>query len=129
MISSVEVFNYIDTNIYHSQPFQSASDEDKSRAFHQSRNTLLDFIAEEKLTIRDYAEQVVFTFMLDSTFQRAELGVNFLTVDGVQMTIQNRERTLAKGVMRRHNITSTNKRKVARYHTDLEHTFRFGNGG
>lgn len=129
MYSSEEVREYIETNIYHAQPYDSAGAEARTRATNQAWNTLTDYIAEDQLSLRDLAEQVVFVFMIDSTFQRAELGVNFLTVDGVQMTIQDRDRTLAKGVMRRHNITSTRTRKVARYVTDLEHTFRYGNGG
>lgn len=129
MYSAEEVKEYIETNIYHAQPFDNASEASRIRANNQAWNTLTDYIVEDKLTLRDLAEQVVFVFMIDSTFQRAELGVNFLTVDGVQMTIQDRDRTLAKGVMRRHNITSTRQRKVARYVTDLDHTFRYGNGG
>lgn len=128
MFTENEVRNYIDTNILHSEPYDASTEKQRIKANNQAWNTLIDFIDEEEITLKDLSEQVVFIFKIDSAMQRAELGVNFITVDGVQMTIRDKERTLAPGVMRRHNISSSKRRKVGRYVTDLSHTFRYGNG-
>lgn len=129
MFSVEEVKTYIESNIFHAQPYDTSMMEDRERANNQAWNTLTDYIAEDVITLRDLAEQVVFVFKIDSTLQRADLGVNFVTVDGIQMTIQKAERTLAPGVMKRHDISSSRTRKVGSYHVDLDHTFRYGNGG
>lgn len=128
MFSVEEVKAYIDTNILHSEPYDNSKEHQKTKAINQAWNTLKDFIEEDDISLRDLAEQVVFLFKIDSTIQRADLGVNFVTVDGVQMTIKDKDRTLAPGVMRRHDISSSKRQKVGRYVTDLSHTFRYGNG-
>lgn len=128
MYGITEVTEYIDTNILHSELYDTATGERRTKAVNQAVLTLQDHIPEEDLTIRDVAEQVLFLFKLDSTIQRAELGVNYVMVDGVQLTISEKDRTLAPSIMKRHGIVSTHKRLVGRYHTSLYNTFRFGNG-
>lgn len=128
-ITQEKVDSYIQENLLNSEVYDSATAERQLKAFNQSRTTLSDFIKTDKITIRDVAEQVVFLFMIDHTIQRAELGVTFVTVDGIQMTINDRDRVLAPSIMRRHNIRTTTPARVGRYHTDLHHTFRYGIGG
>lgn len=128
MYGITEVTGYIAKNILHSELYDTATDDRRSRAVNQAVLTLQDHITEEDLALRDVAEQVLFLFKLDSTIQRAELGVNYVMVDGVQLTISEKDRTLAPSIMKRHGIVSTHKRLVGRYHTDLYNTFRFGNG-
>lgn len=126
MFDKEEVYDYIDENILHSDPYDEADDKKKSKAVNQAVNTLEDHV--DDVTLQDVAEQVVFLFKIDSSLQRAELGVNFFTVDGVQMTIQNKDRTLAPSIMKRHEITNTASRRVGSYAMGLYHTFRYGNG-
>ena len=128
-ITQEKVHSYIEENILNSEVYDSATVERRLKAFNQSQTTLSDFIKPEKITIRDVAEQVVFLFMLDQTIQRAELGVTFVTVDGIQMTINDRDRVIAPSIMRRYHIRTTTPARVGRYQTDLHNTFRYGNGG
>ena len=128
-ITQEKVDSYIQENILNSEVYDSATVERRLKAFNQSQTTLSDFIKPEKITVRDVAEQVVFLFMIDHTIQRAELGVTFVTVDGIQMTINDRDRVLAPSIMRRYHIRTTTPARVGRYQTDLHHTFRYGNGG
>lgn len=128
-ITHEEVTNHIDTYILNSSVYDSATDVLKLKAYNQAKLMLPDFISLEKLTVRDVADQVVFLFMIDSTIQRADLGVKFITVDGIQMTIDDKERTLAPSIMRRHEIYSTKPARAGKYHTPLSSTFRYGNGG
>lgn len=129
VITQEEATMFIDEHILHSEVFDNATEKQKKKAFNQSLMTLPDFIKEENITVRDVAEQMVFLFKLDATIQRADLGVTFITVDGVQMTINDRERVLAPSIMRRHNINTTKPMRVGSYHNSLHDTFRYGNGG
>lgn len=129
MFTQVEVANYIDENILHSEVYDRANDKQKTKAFNQAVNTLSEHIKPDELTLKDVAEQVIFLFKLDSTIQRAELGVTYVMVDGVQITMTDADRTLAPSIMNRHRIISTRKRRVGSYATPLHTTFRYGNGG
>lgn len=129
MYSKEEVTSYISENILHSELYDNATDSQKSKAINQSLFTLNDHVKHNEITVRDVAEQALFLFKLDSTIQRAELGVNYVMVDGVQLTIQERDRTLAPSIMKRYGIYSTAKRRVGRYHVPLSDTNRYGNGG
>lgn len=129
MFDTEQVHAYIETNILHSDVYDRADEKQRSKAFNQATLTLSDFIKEDDITLRDVAEQVVFIFKLDGTIQRAELGVNYVMVDGIQITLTSAERTIAPSIMRRHDIVSTRKRRVGSYATPLSSTYRFGNGG
>src|SRR5699024_4207393 len=120
---------FIDEHILHSEVFDNATEKQKKKAFNQSLMTLPDFIKEENITVRDVTVQMMCLFKLDATIQRADLGVTCITVDGVQMTIDDSERVLAPSIMRRHNITTTRRMRVGSYHNLLHDAFRYGNGG
>lgn len=129
MYSKEEVTAFVDEYVLHSELYDKATDVQKAKAVKQSILTLEDHLTKDNITLRDVAEQAVFLFKLDSTIQRAELGVNYVMVDGVQLTIKEKDRTLAPSIMKRYGISSTAKRRVGRYHVGLQHSNRYGNGG
>lgn len=114
------VTEYIDSNILHSKVFDSASAAQKNKAVNQAVHTLLRHLSDvyksrESLPVADVAEQVMWLLKMDDSLQRADMGVNMITVDGVQIQIRDMDRTIAPSILNLYGIRDTRKRKVGSY--------------
>lgn len=121
---------YIESNILHSKPYDSATPETRKKAVNQAVNTLfrqLD-IYETKagIPVEDIAEQVLWLLKMDDSMQRAELGATSISVDGVSISFSEMDRTVAPTVLNAYGLRSTKRRRVGSYAVPVRDTLRVG---
>lgn len=121
-----EVTEYVDLNILHSTLFDNATAKDREKAVNQATITLQEQLNQEDVGLRDIAEQTVYLFKLDNTIQRAELGVESVSIDGISISLADIDRTLAPTIKNRYGISTTRKRRVGSYALPVHDTFRKG---
>lgn len=120
------VNNYITNNIYHSGTWDSLVYNDQFKAVNNCITNLTVYLKdyfpdEESIPIAVLANQVVWFTRIDDTFLRAEMGVTYIQMAGVMITISDKDRSIAPFVMDYLGITpdpttgGLPRRKVARY--------------
>lgn len=128
-----EVSNYIDENIYHSKVWDKADSKARLKAVNNSerilKRVLKDYLGNEVPT--EYiAEQAVYLMRIDDTFLRAELGATNITLDGISVSIKDKDRTIAPAILDSLGITpdaitgGVSRRKVGRYTTHIGDSYR-----
>lgn len=128
MVDVNTVERFVTNNILHSELFDNADQTKKKKAVNQSKNILMEQLntAENDLSVQDVSEQAIFLLKIDSTIQRAELGVSQVSVDGISISFRDVDRTLAPSVRNRYGIVDTKKRRVGAYNVSVHDTFRKG---
>lgn len=126
MYTVSEIETYVDSNILHSAPFDKATATDREKAVNQATLTLQEQLNVEDVAIRDVAEQAVYLFKLDNTLQRAELGVESVSIDGISISMADIDRTLAPTIKNRYGISTTKKRRVGSYSMPIHDSYRKG---
>lgn len=123
-----QVTAYIDENVLHSQLFDNASKTVRSKAVNQAQKMLtryLDVYEEEyPVPVEDVAEQVIWLLKMDDTMQRVEMGATSISVDGISISFEKKDRSLAPAVMAKYGKTETKKRRVGRYFSPKRDTYR-----
>lgn len=130
-----EVRAFIDEEVYQSKVWDNASDTARKKAVKQSIRTLKRFFPSQYsnvVPVDHLAEQVIWLMKVDDTFQRAELGATNITIDGMSISIKDKDRALAPYILDVNGITpdavtgGLSRRKVARYSLKRKDTFRKG---
>lgn len=128
-----EVSNYIDENIYHSKVWDNADSKSRLKAINNSERILkrvLKKYLDNEIPIEYIAEQAVYLMRIDDTFLRAELGATNITLDGISVSIKDKDRTIAPAVLDILGITpdaitgGIARRKVGRYTTCISDSYR-----
>lgn len=121
---------YIERNILHSKPYDSATPETRRKAVNQAINTLfrqLDvYETVEDIPVEDIAEQVLWLLKMDDSMQRAELGATSISVDGVSISFSEMDRTIAPTVLNLYGLRTTKRRRVGSYAVPVRDTSRVG---
>lgn len=126
-----EVSNFIDANILQSQLWDAASTEYRSKAVNNAELNLKTLLADvyvgtESIPIDDIAQQAIFLMKIDDSFQRAELGVVQMSIDGMTLIFRDRDYTIAPYISGKYGITVVNgkRRRTASYNVDPYASYR-----
>lgn len=130
-----QVKSFIESEIYQSKVWDNSTEVMQKKAIKHSERTLKRFFPSEYgkgIPVEHLAEQVIWLMKIDDTFQRSELGATNITLDGMSISMKDKDRTLSPFIMEVHQITPDSisggmrKRKVARYSRRIQDTFRKG---
>ena len=126
-----EVSNFIDANILQSQLWDAATPEYRSKAVNNAELNLKTLLAdvyagEESIPVDDIAQQAIFLMKIDDSFQRAELGVVQMSIDGMTLIFRDRDYTIAPYISGKYGITVVNgkRRRTASYNVDPYTSYR-----
>lgn len=128
-----EVSNYIDENIYHSKVWDIADNKARLKAVNNSERILKRLLSKHlgaEVPVEYLAEQAVYLMRIDDTFLRAELGATNITLDGVSVSIKDKDRTIAPAILDSLGITPDSitggltRRKVGSYSTSIGDSYR-----
>lgn len=124
------VSKYIDDNILQSVLWDAADPTVKRKAAnnaYESLSRLLpDVFQEKEIEVDDIAQQAIFLLKIDDSFQRAELGVVQMSIDGMTLIFRDRDYTIAPYISGKYNITVVNgkRRRTASYYVDPFASYR-----
>lgn len=128
-----EISNYIDENIYHSKVWDIADNKARLKAVNNSERILTRVLKKylgNEVPIEFIAEQAVYLMRIDDTFLRAELGATSITLDGISVSIKDKDRTIAPAILDSLGITpdaitgGISRRKVGKYSTSIGDSYR-----
>jgi len=124
-----DLTSYIDENVYHSKLYDNESNENKEKAMNQAMNTLVVYMndvfpSKEDIPIDDLSQQVLWLLKIDDSFQRAEMGVTSISIDGTSIQFREMDRSISPFVLRKHNKSTIRKVKSGMYHLPESDTFR-----
>lgn len=124
------VKQYIDDNILQSTLWDVADDTVRKKAVnnaYESLSRLLpDVFADKEVGVDDIAQQAIFLLKIDDSFQRAELGVVQMSIDGMTLIFRDRDYTIAPYISGKYGITVVNgkRRRTASYVVDPATSYR-----
>lgn len=130
-----QVKTFIDEEIYQSKVWDRADEKSQKKAIRQAERTLkrlLPAIYSEGVPVEHLAEQTIWLMKIDDTFQRAELGATNITLDGMSISIKDKDRSLSPFIFEVNSLSpdsvtgGLSKRKVARYSTSIYDSYRKG---
>lgn len=126
-----EVKQFIDDNILQSVLWDACDEAVQKKAVNNAElnlKTLLPDIYQkmEVIPVEDIAQQAIFLLKIDDSFQRAELGVVQMSIDGMTLIFRDRDYTIAPFITGKYGITVVNgkRRRTASYIVDPYATFR-----
>lgn len=124
-----KVKQYIDSNILHSEQWDAASEDTKKKAANNAEiilQRLLPDVYDSEVPVDDIAFQAVWMMKIDDSFQRAELGVQQMSVDGVTILFRNKDNTIAPALSQKYGIATVNgiRRRAGRYSVATHDTYR-----
>lgn len=126
-----EVKGYIDDNILHSELWDKATETRQKKAVNNASKVILNVLSdrysnETELDAEDIANQAIWMLKLDDSFQRAEMGVQQMTVDGVTILFRDKDNTVAPQLSQKHGIALAGgmRRRVGSYRIPADSTFR-----
>lgn len=121
---------YIDENVLQSVLWDAATDKVKRKAVnnaYESLSRLLpDVFDSKEIEVDDVAQQAIFLLKIDDGFQRAELGVVQMSIDGMTLIFRDRDYTIAPYISGKYGITVVNgkRRRTASYRIDGDSSYR-----
>lgn len=127
----VEVGSFIDEYILHTDAWDSAEESQKKKAVNYAERTLKRYFPkayEKGVPTEHLAEQCVWLLKIDEMIQKAELGVTYFSIDGINVTVTAKDNSLCPFLLEHHNLPqSWNMRRIkARYSTSLFDSNRKG---
>lgn len=131
MITVKEAAEFIDENVLHSELWDKADVKRRTKAVNNAARVLLNILpdklsAKEDLEVEDVATQAVWMLKIDDSFQRAEMGVQQMTVDGVTILFRNKDNTVAPEIASKYGISLTNglRRRTGSYRIPHSSNYR-----
>lgn len=131
MITIEEAKEFIDENILHSELWDKADDKRRTKAVNNAARVLLNILPDkisdkDDLEVEDVATQAVWMLKIDDSFQRAEMGVQQMTVDGVTILFRNKDNTVAPEIASKYGISLTNglRRRTGSYRIPHSSNYR-----
>ena len=121
MVILQEVDYFISENILHSEVWDTSDGTKRNKAVNQATRTLMRLFPKvytdpTTIPFEHLAEQSIWIMKIDDSFQRAELGVTFLMVDGISMNISDKDRSVAPFILEVNKVSNGfNKRIVGSY--------------
>lgn len=131
MITIEEAKEFIDENILHSELWDKADAKRRTKAVNNAARVLLNILPDkisdkDDLEVEDVATQAVWMLKIDDSFQRAEMGVQQMTVDGVTILFRNKDNTVAPEIASKYGISLTNglRRRTGSYRIPHSSNYR-----
>lgn len=130
-----QVKEFIDENIYYSKVWDTATNVLRQKAVRHAERTLrrvLPKLYDGEIPVEHLAEQTVWLMKIDDTFQRAEMGVKSITLDGMSISFNDKDRSIAPFILEANGLSpdaltgGLARRKVARYGTYMSDSYRKG---
>lgn len=131
-----QVSTFMDEEMYTSKVWDKADERTRRKALNHSMRTLIRLLpniySTDNMPVEHLAEQVVWLMKIDDTFQRAELGATNITLDGMSISIKDKDRSLAPFILEVNGISpdsvtgGLSKRKIGRYVTGFRDNYRKG---
>lgn len=124
------VEKYIDDNILQSVLWDAADARVRLKAVNNAYESLTrllpDVFDTRPVEVDDIAQQAVFLLKIDDSFQRAELGVVQMSIDGMTLIFRDRDYTIAPYISGKYGITVVNgkRRRTASYKVDPYTSYR-----
>lgn len=125
------VAKFIDDNILQSTLWDACTEEVQKKAVNNAKLTLKTLLADiykgqAEIPVDDVAQQVIFLLKIDDSFQRAELGVVQMSIDGMTLIFRDRDYTLAPFISGKYGLAVVNgkRRRTASYRVDPAANYR-----
>lgn len=126
-----EVKSFIDQNVLQSVLWDAADVTVRKKAVNNAEHTLKTLLPDvykgmDSIPVDDIAQQTIFLLKIDDSFQRAELGVVQMSIDGMTLIFRDRDYTIAPFISGKYGITVVNgkRRRTASYRVDPAATYR-----
>ena len=94
-----QVSNFIDSNILHSEIWDNSSIEVKEKAVNNAIHTVRVILkrwipSEAELPVEIVAHQTIWLLQIDDTFRRADMGITYIQMAGVMVTLKDKDRSI-----------------------------------
>lgn len=124
-----QVNDFISANVLHSNVWDSADTMQKTKAVNQSDRTLKRLFPDkyvDGVPVDHLAEQCLWILKIDDMVQRSEMGATSLSIDGISISYQQKDRSVCPYIMEVFNLSEgwNLRRKVGRYTTSIQDTNR-----
>ncbi|PFW43794.1 hypothetical protein [Priestia megaterium] len=118
-----DVRSFIETNILHSDIWDSADSKRQEKAINNASINLYNYYKQydevnRPIPVEAIAYQTLWLLKIDDTIQRAAQGVSYVNVSGMGINLLNIDRSIAPEVLRMLG------RRIGRYQLNIEDTFR-----
>lgn len=110
------VQEFIDQNIFHSEVWDELLEQQKEKAVNNASlilKTHLPQLFAEEIPVHDLVDQVLWILKKDDTMQRAEMGVTSMSVEGLSVSFDQKERPIAPSIVARYNLEANGRRRRA----------------
>ena len=126
-----DVNEFINNYIIHTDAWDSADETQKKKAVNHAERTLKRYFPKaykDGVPIEHLAEQCVWILKIDEMIQKAELGVTYFSIDGINVNITAKDNSLCPFLLNYHNLSQgwNLRRKTASYSTSIFDSNRRG---
>ena len=122
--------NFIDNNIFQSELWDTLTDPLKQKLINNASIILkshLPQLFENEIPTHDLVDQMLWILKQDDTMQRAEMGVTSLSVEGMSVSFDGKDRPIAPSIVARYNLeTNGRRRRAVPYSVSRQDTSRAG---
>lgn len=123
-----EINQYILVNVLQSKVWDSSDFTHKRKAINTAERTLKRVLPDiypkdQPIDIEHLSEQVIWIMKIDDSLQRSELGVKSITLDGISISMDQKDRSIAPFILEANDLSVDGftggvcKRKVGSYGT------------
>lgn len=131
MYTLEQINTYVDETVVQSYVWDNADDRIKTKAINRADMILTALLGDtvQAFTVEVIAEQAVWLLKIDDTIERSEQGISNIMLDGVMITVRNRDTNIAPMVYRLLGIPTTangSRRKTGAYKGYYYNSQRWG---
>lgn len=114
-----EVKDFITENVFYSELFDSLDEVKEKKVINNAYYSLRRFYGSKKeISVEAIALQTIWLLQIDDTIRRSEQGITSISVNGISVTLSEKDRSISPEVIRLLG------RRVGRYVIDIDDTFR-----
>ena len=132
MYTLEQINTYVDETVVQSYVWDNADDRIKTKAINRADMILTALLGDDTVqafTVEVIAEQAVWLLKIDDTIERSEQGISNIMLDGVMITVRNRDTSIAPMVYKLLGIPTTatgSRRKTGVYKGYYSNSQRWG---
>lgn len=132
-LNYTEVCDYVDAYLFNTGEWEQTPEQQRKKAINQAVRTLLNTLGDfykMGIPVEHLAEQCNWIVRVDNMIAKAEMGVTSLSIDGMSVSLSNRNNSICPFVLDAFGLPSDwvnqKKRKVGKYKTTLSDSNRNG---
>lgn len=130
MVTVEQVTQFVDENVLQSELYDTATETVRNKAVKNAerslRRSLTVYRDKDTLPVEDVAEQAIWLLKMDDTMQRAELGATSISMSGVSISFNDKDRSVAPAVLSKYGLRTAKRPKVGSYVVPNRDTYRIG---